>query len=1403
MQPNDPSAYIAQDRRSALQQGAALPDRATGAVVFADVTGFTPLAEALVRALGPRRGAEELTTLLNQVYSSLIAQVEHFGGSVITFSGDAMTCWFDDRFELRVLSSELAASNTQNPGLSQGEGSKLNIQSSATLRAVTCALAMRQAMGAFAAIPAPGGPLALRVKVALAGGPVRCFALGVPRVQLLDVLAGRTRDRLASSAQLAERDDVIVDAQTLAEIAPLVAVASWRMDPATGTRAAVIAELAHQAEPAAWPAPIGQGLAEDCVRPWLLPAVYERLRASADPFLAELRPAVALMLQFGGFDYERDDVGPQLDGYIRRVQEIVARYAGILVDITMADKGGYLYAAFGAPVAHEDDPTRALRAALELRDLRAAPEITVRIGLSQGAMRTGPYGGATRRAYGVLGDEVNLACRLMSAAPPGQILVSGRLQKALSGGFFWSALPALQVRGKHAPVEVFRLLGEASAASAAFQADAAPAEMIGRAAERAMLAEAVEALRAGSGGVVVIEGEPGIGKSRLIAELGAGLRERGLASLAGAGRSIEQQTAYRAWRDLFTSYFGLDDASEPAEGHALVQAQIRASVPELAERLPLLNDVLGLALPETPLTGGLSGRARSEKLAELLVDLLRARAARQPAALVLEDAHWFDSLSWGLAARVAQAIAAEPLALLLVVATRPLDSAHVGMSHLRALLGASGARWIRLEQLPERDTIALAAERLGLSPLELPRALVELLRERAGGNPFFAEELLATLRERGIIRIEGDPDNLLARPRCVVAGDLREVDRLLPETLQGLLLARIDRLPPEQQITLKVAAVVGPTFAFAPLQFVREQQAAVGEAQLKSQLRALSAQDYTWLEEPEPHLAYRFRHVLTQEAAYETLLYAQRRTLHRSVAEWYETTFGSSELRVLSDELPGVDQVSHHSTFKIPNSALGPYYPLLAHHYRRAESSNRERHYAWLAGIQAAEQYANAEALAFFTRTLELTAAEDLAERYAALFEREAVEELLALRDEQARDLAELEALADALGDDTKRAEIARSRARFAERVGDIATMRALARRAVALAEAAGATEVAIDAYDQLAWASMRAGDYAEAIEFAEAGLRLARTTSNRRNEAQLLTALGCAHVESENFATARECLEQSRTIFHNLGRQRGESVALGNLGEVVARQGDYVTARDYYEQALQLYRTTGDRRNEGWMLGSLGEATMQLGDYAAARAYCEQSRAIAHATGDRNTESLALAELGQIAHQLGDHAAGLELAAAGLRLAPAAHTRVHALLVVAHNQAALGRAERATASYAEAHDLAQASHLGARAAEAAAGLARIALANGDLAGALAWIEPVAARLEHDPLAGAVEPLRVFQTCYEVLHTAGDPRASAILAAGRGLLRARAALIADESLRRSFLEQVPHHRAFALDNTVS
>ena len=324
-------AYIPMDRRQVMARGQTLPDRTAGSALFADISGFTPLTEALVNELGPQRGAEELTGYLNLVYDTLIDELHHWGGSAIAFAGDAVTCWFD------------------------GDNG---------VRATACAIAMQESMYAFAAVQTPAGSeVELSMKAAVSVGQARRLLVGDPQSRVIDALAGATLERLAAAEHEANRGEVILAPCAIEALADQVEIREIR-EADDGRRFCVISSLLAAPQPPQLPEPSPEDFDEDEVCTWLLPSVYRRLNRGLGDFLAEIRPTVAVFMRFSGIDYDNDDAaGEKLDANIRAVQAIVDRYEGTLIDLNIGDKGSYWYAVFGALVSHENDPIRAIAAA--------------------------------------------------------------------------------------------------------------------------------------------------------------------------------------------------------------------------------------------------------------------------------------------------------------------------------------------------------------------------------------------------------------------------------------------------------------------------------------------------------------------------------------------------------------------------------------------------------------------------------------------------------------------------------------------------------------------------------------------------------------------------------------------------------------------------------------------------------------------------------------------------------------------------------------------------------------------------------------------------------------------------------------------------------------------------------
>ena len=439
--------YLPMDRRQALATGKTLPAYVHGTALFADVSGFTALTDSLINELGLQRGAEEMTRHLNRVLSTLIHEVHRYGGSVISFGGDAITCWFDD---LDLDGNAWADTSVE--------------------RAVASALAMQKGMAQFSAIITPHGkPIAITIKIALTTGPARRMLVGDRALHQLDVVAGSTLMALEDIEHEAQRGEIIIAGADLRRLVEKFYLTRWHLHGEK--RYAVITGLKRDIAPSPWPELAKNAIPEFQIRPWLHPIVFEKIRAGRSDLLSELRPATALFFKFDGLDYDNDpNAGIKLDLFIQWAAWVITFHGGAIIQFTVDDKGSYIYAAFGAPIAHKDDAARAVSTALELASPPNAFTYMTNlcIGIASGLMRVGAYGGSAHRNYGALGDRTNLAARLMMAAsrssielPEGQhavVFCNESIYAAVNALIEFEPMPPIRVKGKSELISVYRPL---------------------------------------------------------------------------------------------------------------------------------------------------------------------------------------------------------------------------------------------------------------------------------------------------------------------------------------------------------------------------------------------------------------------------------------------------------------------------------------------------------------------------------------------------------------------------------------------------------------------------------------------------------------------------------------------------------------------------------------------------------------------------------------------------------------------------------------------------------------------------------------------------------------------------------------------------------------------------------
>jgi predicted ATPase/DNA-binding SARP family transcriptional activator len=901
--------------------------------------------------------------------------------------------------------------------------------------------------------------------------------------------------------------------------------------------------------------------------------------------------------------------------------------------------------------------------------------------------------------------------------------------------------------------------------------------LVGRQPELAELLRQVETAAQGNGGLTLIYGEAGVGKTRLVQELAHNAQWRGIQTVWGRCYELDTPPAYQPLVEALR-------AGLPALHEATLEPLWRA---ELSRLLPEL--IAGETLPPH-----LPPEEERRRLLEAIARGFLALAGAGPHLVLLEDVHWMDPASLEALRYLLPRLADALLRVVLTARSEELDDRQAGA--LAALEGTRLPRRLDLERLDLAGTGELVQHALDLER-PAPRFSARLHGETEG-NPFYVLETLRALADEGLLRRNADGG--WSTPWDGVTEDYAELP--LPAGVVQTIERRLDRLPVALGELLGLAAVIGRGVAFE-LWFQASNQDA---EELLAAGDELCARGLLLAAEPD----YVFAHDQIRRVTYERLAAPRRRLYHRQVAQ--------AQTRLTPDE---------------PEA--------LAYHWTQAEVWDQAADCHRQAGDRARAVYANADAITHYSQALaaleRLTEPPDPAQVFELRLAREAVYGLQGEREVQANELAALEALAKTLGDKGRQAEVALRQANYKWAISDYPATIVAARAAIDLAQTQRAVELEAAGYLHWGQALWSQGNYEAAETQLGQALALARGAKLSQVEADALRKRGLAYWHQGNNAQAKACFEQALQIHREIGDRRGESEALNNLGLASMHSGDYVEANTHLEQALHIHREIGDWWGESVALNYLGLAATHLGNHAKARGYLRQSLHMGHKTGDRQVERKALTNLGKVSvtcgqyaeakaccqqvlhicreigdqegegwglvilsltsHHLGDYKATQEYSQQALRIAQdlgAGHVQGGALTLLGHALVGLGQLTEAANAYRQALTLQRELGQHNEAMESLAGLAHVALHRENTAQAYDHIEELLKHLETNTLHGAEEPFLVYLICCRVLQALQDPRASDILKNAHNLLQEEAAEIGDEELRRSFLENVPVHR---------
>jgi class 3 adenylate cyclase/tetratricopeptide (TPR) repeat protein len=878
--------------------------------------------------------------------------------------------------------------------------------------------------------------------------------------------------------------------------------------------------------------------------------LYGRAQTGAE---GERRVVTMLFCDVKGSTAAASQLDPEewadiMNGAFSHLIAPVYRYEGTVARLM----GDAILAFFGAPVAHEDDPQRAVLAGLEIvRDIQPYREqirqrwgldFNVRVGINTGLVMVGTIGSDQRMEYSALGDAINLAARMEQTAEPGTVQISGDTHRLVRQFFEFEDLGGIRVKGKDEPVRAWRVVGLRASPGALRGADGFSAPLTGREREMALMRQAMQSVLAGRGQVVCLQGEAGLGKSRLLRELRADWQQaagRAGRWLETASLSYEMGQPYGLFQRLVRAACGASDNEAPDSLRTklaeLAVSLLPARAGGLEQALPALKALFGLPPPagQAPL----EGESFKNQLFALMPGLLRGWAAEAPAALVFDDLHWADPASIALLQHLF------PLAwqarLLIVCALRPDDQApSAGLA--AAAQKAAGERFSQLEirPLPEDDSATLV-NRL-LDDTELPADLRRRILQRAEGNPFFVEEVVRTLIDSGAL---APAPPAAEGPRWLVKQAAADIE--LPESLHSLLSARIDRLDEPSRRTLQLAAIIGRSFYQRVLGAILE-----AGAELDARLANLQQAGLIQQAAVKPEVEYTFRHALMHEAAYQTILRRHRREFHRRVGEALEGMFP--------------DRAESNAA-------------ALAFHFEEAGDVPRALKYSTLAGDTAFKLYANAEAVGHYERAIKLARrVETNSHSLAHLFERRGrALELLSRFKEALLTYAELEALGKQREDSalvlrgiTWQAKI---KAMQTTDEANAPEAEALLAQALRLAQELGDREAEARVHWILTHLYNWAGRISEARAAGERSLALARQAGLVEQAAYTLNDLTYIYLAQGQVAELLPLLEEAAGLWKQLDNTPMLANSRGFAANVEVYMGLYDQALEHAGEAFGL----------------------------------------------------------------------------------------------------------------------------------------------------------------------------------------------------------------------------------------
>jgi class 3 adenylate cyclase len=931
-----------------------------------------------------------------------------------------------------------------------------------------------------------------------------------------------------------------------------------------------------------------------------------------------------------------EEVHQIMDGCFKILMDEIHKYEGTINQFT----GDGVMALFGAPVADEDHAQRACYAALSIQKALENYETKIkkdfgadfkmRIGLNSGPVIVGSIGDDLRMDYTAVGDTSNLASRIEQIARPGTSLVSGHTHKLAREYFEFKSLGEVEVKGKKTPPEAFELIkaGDVDTRIGASVAKGLT-RFVGREKSIALLMEAFEKAQSGSGQIVGVVGDAGVGKSRLLLEFKSQLPLGEFAYFEGQCLHFGSAMAYLPILDIIRSYFEIKEGDQ----EHLIKNNMEDKILRLDEKLlsvlPAFHELLSLKI-EDEAYQKLEPMQKREKTFEAIRDLLVRESQNCPVVLVIEDLHWIDKSSEEFLDYLIGWLAGAKILLLLLY--RPEYTHPWGSKSYYNRVG--------LDQLTTKSSTELIQAILQNGKPE--SELRELIISRAAGNPLYMEEFTHTLLENGAIQCKNQ--------KCMLIKNASEIQ--VPATIQGIIAARMDRLEDDLKRTMQVASVIGRDFAFRILQTITGMR-----EELKSYLFNLQGLEFIYEKRLFPELEYVFKHALTQEVAYSSLLQKRKKEIHEKIGRAIEGLW--------------------------PHR-LEEFYEMLAYHYSKSENFEKTYQYSKLSGAKAVKKCSNLEAVRFYKEAIVVLGKmpeveENKKEQFEVRLSMAHAMVYLHWPEGSLENIRVCEQLAKELGDDKSLAHylsifglyygwkkgdllpgIKYSEDAFnkAEQINDIGLMASTGGYLCLLYWWSGKCRSVIDVAPKIitmlekterqsdffgnpynlysvihAWyanCSAMLGNFEEAVSLIEKGFNFALEIKN----IGALAVLELQYGWLQNFkGDGKNAIEHLQNLIRYC--EEGQSflfpIAWGNLGWSHFLLGDLDTAREFVEKGLKFYRGEGVQIDLGLYYWLLGMVHLESGDLKNAQRHTEGALKISQKAQQKWIEGFAWILLGRI----------------------------------------------------------------------------------------------------------------------------------------------------------------------------